>query len=133
MTTIIVSPIARETASRMPPTMPGKAAGSITRTIASERVEPRPRAPSRMSTGTELMASSDREDTRGMIMIPMTSPAASALSDATASPSDSPAPRMAGATVSAAKNPYTTVGMPASTSSIGLVTARTRSVEYSAR
>ena len=60
-----------------------------------------------------------------MIMIPMTTPAASALSDATSRPIDSPQPRTNGATVKAAKKPYTTVGMPARISSIGLATART--------
>ncbi len=105
MTTIIVSPIARDTASRMPPTMPGSAAGSMTRVMVSERVEPSPRAPSRIAIGTALIASSASDETSGMIMIPMTSPAANALSDATSMPKDSPARRTQGATVRAAKNP----------------------------
>ena len=101
----MVSPIALDTASKIPPTMPGKAAGRITRVIVSERVEPNPSAPSRIALGTALMASSDSEETSGMIMIPITNPAASALSDATSSPSVSPVRRTQGATVSAAKNP----------------------------
>jgi hypothetical protein len=52
ITTIMVSPIARETASRMPPTIPGNAAGRITFIIVSERVEPSPSAPSRIAVGT---------------------------------------------------------------------------------
>jgi hypothetical protein len=42
MTTIIVSPIARETASSTAPTMPGNAAGKTTLRIVSERVAPKP-------------------------------------------------------------------------------------------
>ena len=105
MTTIIVSPMARDTASRMPPTMPGSAAGRMTFFIASERVEPSPSAPSRIADGTAWIASSASDDTSGIIMIPMTIPAASALSDATSRPMLSPALRTHGATVSAAKNP----------------------------
>ena len=41
MTTIMVSPIAREIASIMPPTIPGSAAG-ITPLIVSDRVAPKP-------------------------------------------------------------------------------------------
>ncbi len=51
------------------------------------------------------MTSSDSEETKGMIMTPMTTPAASALSEATGRPRLSPKPRIAGATVSAAKKP----------------------------
>ncbi len=57
-------------------------------------------------------------------MMPMTRPAASVLSEATSRPSASPKPRSAGPTVSAAKKPYTTVGMPARISMNGLVQAR---------
>ena len=49
--------------------------------------------------------SSASEDTNGMIMMPMTNPAASALSEATLRPMDSPQPRSAGPMVSAAKKP----------------------------
>ena len=51
------------------------------------------------------MTSSDSEETKGMIMIPITSPAARALSEATLRPKASPQVRMAGATVRAAKKP----------------------------
>jgi len=78
------------------------------------------------------MTSSDSEDTKGMIIIPMTMPAASALSEATFSPTDSPAARTQGARLSAAKKPSTTVGMPARISSTGFAKARNRGVAYSA-
>ena len=68
-----------------------------------------------------------------MIMTPMTMPAASALSEATVKPSEAPSSRMNGATVSAAKKPYTTVGMPARISSVGLATARNLGEAYSDR
>ena len=68
-----------------------------------------------------------------MIMMPMTRPAASALSEATSRPMASPQPRSAGPMVSAAKNPYTTVGTPASTSSSGLAQVRKFGCAYSAR
>ena len=57
--------------------------------------------------------------------MPMTRPAASALSDAMSRPTVSPHPRMSGATVRAAKKPRTTVGMPARISRIGLHDGRT--------
>jgi hypothetical protein len=49
------------------------------------------------------MTSSDNDETNGMIMMPMTRPAPSALSEATSRPMLSPTPRSSGATVSAAK------------------------------
>ena len=58
-----------------------------------------------MAWGTELMTSSESEETNGRIMIPMTTPAARALSLETANPMDSAVLRISGATVSAAKNP----------------------------
>ncbi len=66
-----------------------------------------------------------------MIMIPMTMPAARADSDDTTSPAASPVLRKKGATVSAAKKPYTTVGIPASISRIGFATARNFGPAYS--
>ena len=101
----MVSPIAREAASSTPPTMPGSAAGMITCLIVSECVAPSASEPSPIACGTALMTSSDSDETNGMIMTPMTIPAASALSEATDRPTDSPRLRMNGATVSAAKKP----------------------------
>ena len=58
-----------------------------------------------MERGTAAMASSDKEDTKGMIMMPITAPAASALLGAMGTPIISPKLRIAGATVSTAKKP----------------------------
>ena len=85
--------------------MPGSAAGSTTLRIVSDLVAPRPAEPSRSDCGTALMTSSDSDETKGMIMMPMTMPAASADSDATLRPTLSPRSRKNGATVSAAKKP----------------------------
>jgi hypothetical protein len=104
MTTIIVSPMARLTASITPATIPGSAAGISTRRIVSEVVAPIARLPSRIACGTAAIESSAIEETKGMIMMPMTRPAAIALSlDALAIPIAWAASRTAGATVSAAK------------------------------
>ena len=105
MTTIMVSPIARETARRILPTIPGSAAGSITRRMVSDWVAPSPYDPSRMAWGTALMTSSDKDETNGRIMMPMTTPAARALSLETSMPSMPAYSRINGATVRAAKNP----------------------------
>jgi hypothetical protein len=105
MTTIMVSPSAREKARIAAATMPGSAAGSTTRRIVSARVAPRERLPSRRLMGTARITSSEREETLGMIMIPITRPAASALCAATSRPSAVPMSRTSGATVSMAKKP----------------------------
>ena len=55
----------------------------------------------------------------GIIIIPITSPAASALSDTISNPIESPNVLKIGPIVRAAKKPYTTVGMPAKISSNG--------------
>ena len=104
MTTIIVSPIARLTASRTPPTTPGKRRGQQDLADRLRPVAPSARLPSRIACGTAAMKSSAIELTNGMIMMPMTRPAASALSLlAEVMPSDRPKSRTIGATVSAAK------------------------------
>ena len=67
-------------------------------------------------------------------MTPMTKPAAKALSLlAEVTPIDRPKSRTMGATVSAAKYPYTTVGTPARISRIGFSQARTRGCAYCVR
>ena len=104
ITTIIVSPIARLTASNTPPTTPGKAAGMRTFLIVSLWVAPIASDPSRIELGTAAMLSSAIEETNGMIMMPMTTPAASADSEeALVMPIETAKSRRAGATVSAAK------------------------------
>ena len=62
-----------------------------------------------------------------MIMIPITRPATNALSEDMDQPWASPMSRRKGATVSTAKNPYTTVGTPARISSAGFAMPRNRS------
>ena len=59
--------------------MPGSAAGRITRLIVSDRVAPRPSEPSRSDRGTAVMMSSDSDETKGMIMMPITRPAVRTL------------------------------------------------------
>ena len=97
--------MARETASNTAPTIPGSAAGMTTWMIVSERVAPRASAPSRSAWGTAFMTSSESDETNGIIMMPMTNPAARALSDATFSPTMLPVSRKNGAIVRAAKKP----------------------------
>lgn len=58
-----------------------------------------------MAFGTAVITSSDSELTKGMIMIPMTRPAATALSELMDSPKSCPESRKKGATVRAAKKP----------------------------
>ena len=103
ITTIIVSPIARLTASRTPPTTPGSAGGTRTLRIVSDVVAPIASEPSRIACGTAAIESSAIDETNGMIMIPITRPAASADSVEDGMPSDRPRSRIAGATVRAAK------------------------------
>ena len=104
ITTIMVSPIARLIASITPATMPGSAAGTNTLRMVSDVVAPMARLPSRMAWGTAAMESSAMEETKGMIITPITRPAASALSlDALEIPSATAASRTIGATVRAAK------------------------------
>src|SRR3546814_5348731 len=66
MTTIIVSPFARLTASRTPPTTPGSAAGSNTLRTVSELVAPIARLSSRIAEGTAAIESSAIDGTKGM-------------------------------------------------------------------
>ena len=104
ITTIMVSPIARLIASMTPATMPGSAAGTSTRRIVSLVVAPIARLPSRIACGTAAIESSAIEETKGMIITPITKPAARALSlEALAMPTACASSRTAGATVSAAK------------------------------
>ena len=76
----------------------------MTLRIVSDLVAPIARLPSRIACGTAAIESSAIELTNGMIMMPMTSPAASALSLlAELTPMEMPKSRTAGATVNAAK------------------------------
>ena len=71
--------------------------------IVSAFVAPRPKDPSRSDCGTAFITSSESDEMKGMIMIPMTTPAASADSDAMSRPAHSPKRLSCGATVIAAK------------------------------
>ena len=126
ITTIMVSPSARETASSEAEMIPGSAAGMTTSRIVSPLVMPSASEPWRMLSGTEVITSSESDEMNGMIMMPMTMPGARALLKEASSPKKPATLTMIGATVMAAKKPYTTVGMPASTSSTGLARVRTR-------
>ena len=105
ITTIIVSPIARLVAKSNDPAIPGNAAGRTIFRIVSDWVAPSPKDPSLKDCGTAFITSSDNDEIRGTIIIPITIPAANALSDAISRPKLPPVIRMNGATVRAAKKP----------------------------
>ena len=63
MTTIIVSPIALDTANNIEPTIPGNAAGKTTFLIVSDLVAPTESEPSRNDWGTAFTTSSVSDDT----------------------------------------------------------------------
>ena len=74
--------------------------------MVSDVVAPIARLPSRIACGTAVKASSAIDETKGMIITPMTVPAAKALSElALEMPIEIAKSRTAGATVSAAKKP----------------------------
>ena len=77
--TIIVSPMARETAKTTEAMIPDNAAGKITFSETSNFVAPKAKAPSLIEFGTELIASSDKDAIIGKIIIPTTIPGLSAL------------------------------------------------------
>lgn len=77
--TAIVSPIARDSASRNEAMIPDSAAGTMVRVATSNFVAPRAYAASRSDRGTALIASSESDETSGMIMIPTTMLALAAL------------------------------------------------------
>ncbi len=105
ITTIIVSPMARETASNIAPTIPGRAAGKTIFFTVSDFVAPIAYEPSLNDCGTAVITSSDQEEINGMIIIPITPPAAIALSAAMLKPSKEAKSLKNGPTVMAAKNP----------------------------
>ena len=80
--TIIVSPMARETARMNAAVIPENAAGTTTRRLVCIRVAPSAYEPSRNPCGTPRIASSASDDTSGRIMMPMTMPGPSALKPA---------------------------------------------------
>src|SRR3546814_21176463 len=66
ITTIMVSPIARLTASKTPPTMPGRAAGTNTRRMVYDVIATIANEPSRIACGTAFIESSASEETNGI-------------------------------------------------------------------
>ena len=82
ISTIIVSPTAREAPSTTAATMPDRAAGNTTRSEVCSRVAPRPNEPSRSDCGTADIASSATDAMVGMTMKPMMIEAESDVEDA---------------------------------------------------
>ena len=72
----MVSPIERDRPSIKAATIPDRAAGNTTRSDVCHFLAPSPYDASRSDRGTACMASSETEDTRGMIKIPTPMPAA---------------------------------------------------------
>jgi phosphate transport system permease protein len=105
ITTIIVSPIALEIANKRAPTIPGRAAGKMTFRMVSDCVAPKARDPSLKFSGTADITSSDKDETYGIIIIPIIKPAAKADSVETVKPTDCPIDLINGPTESAAKKP----------------------------
>src|SRR5918997_1033619 len=86
----------------------------------------------RLADGPARMASSDTDAMSGMVRMPTPMPAAS-IEPVRPSRSPKKKPTTSGAIQLRANTPSTTDGMPASTSSTGLSTARTRGRAYSDR
>ena len=125
----MVSPTARAIANSAALMIPDSAAGTTTLIVASNRVPPKPYAPSRSDVGTDCKASSANEQTVGRHKMPTAMPPLAALN--TLNPSLKTC--KSGVMTVSAKNPYTTVGTPANTSRIGLRKPRTRRGAYSDR
>src|SRR5699024_498522 len=125
--TIIVSPKDREIPNTKEAIIPDNAAGITTRFVTSNFVDPIAKAPSLNELGTELIASSEREATMGIIIIPITNPGLSILVGSKLGINS----LNIGAINVKAKKPYTIVGIPASTSKSGLTNFLTRFDAYS--
>ena len=114
--TIIVSPIARETANTIEAIIPDVAAGNTTLVATSNFVAPKPNAPSRILLGTEDIASSLILEINGIIITPTTIPGLIELK----LPNSGNIDLNNGVTKVNAKKPNTIVGMPDNISKIGL-------------
>jgi len=128
MSTAIVSPMARPIPRMIAALMPESAAGTITLRTVCQWFAPRARLPSLNSRGTELMASSATLVIVGMAMIARRIEPASQLDPE----GWSKAMRIQSVRRIRPKNPYTTEGMPASSSTAGLMTAFVRGPAISA-
>ena len=114
--TAMVSPTARPMPRMMAAAMPESAAGTRTRLMVCQRVAPMASDPSLYSWGTELMASSETLTIVGSAMMPRRTEAASQVSPV----GRSNATRIKLVRTMRPKNPYTTEGIPASSSMAGL-------------
>ncbi len=121
-TTIIVSPIARPNPRTSEAKIPGIAAGRTTREIIWKRSEPSASAAVLYDVGTARSASSETVKMSGQTASERPMPATSALSRCSV-----PNARctQVASTISA-KNPMTTDGMPAKSSTTGLMISRSR-------
>ncbi len=129
MKTTIVSPMARETARMAAATSPETDAGSTTLTTVVSLRAPKPSLASRNALGTARRASSDTDATSGMERMPTAIPAVVRLK----SPASKKRCTIEGEITEMAKNPRTTLGIPASTSRVGFSTLRTPGRAYSDR
>ncbi|CJC29823.1 Uncharacterised protein [Streptococcus pneumoniae] len=115
ITTIIVSPIAREAANIIAAIIPVKADGNTTCFTISNRVAPSANEASFVPFATALIASSDRDAIVGIIINPITIPGLIALKNC----KSGIILCKSGVTTVNAKKPYTIVGIPANSSNIG--------------
>src|SRR5690606_17807435 len=122
ISTIIVSPMARPKPRTIAAKMPGEAAGRTTDQAVRVRDAPRAKAASRYLCGTAVSASSLRVKITGTMVRPRPIPATMVLSRY-CRPKRSC--RCVARTMST-KNPSTTEGMPARSSTAGLTISRTR-------
>jgi len=110
--------------------IPEMEAGTTIPVDTSNFVAPSPYPACRRSSGTALIASSEIDDTIGIVMIPTMIDAESALNVLILGNSVA---FSAGVMYTSAKYPYTTVGMPARISKSGLSIERAFEVAYSLR
>src|SRR5690606_22070851 len=101
--------------------------------MVSDLVAPSPKDPSRNARGTWVIMSSDKEETKAIIMIPITRPAVRALVALISIPTMAPMAFRKGPIIIKANTPYTIVGIPANTSMVGLAQERNLGDAYSAR
>src|SRR5690606_2975112 len=132
ISTTMVSPTARDTASTIAATTPEIAAGKTTRSDTRILPAPSAYAPSRSPAGTARIASSEIDATSGTISNPTATPA---------TPTDvgvfqgrnGNTSSASGRRNTSAHSPIATVGMPSRISSIGLTARRTQPGAYSDR
>jgi hypothetical protein len=123
----MVSPMALETARIIEAIIPDEAAGSSTRMLVCRRVAPSAYEACLRERGTEAIASSLSDEISGIIIIPITIPGDNALKPAIPGINDC----KNGVTTVRAKKPYTTVGIDASNSRMGLIMLRNVEIAYS--